>query len=304
MKSLTIVTPCFNEAENIRTCVLAVVQAVGSSDFQHLFIDNKSTDDSLAVLYRLKEEFPHLRVLSNSHNVGVFSSLHRALREVKTEWVVPFFAADLQDPARVIREMIDLQKETGAESIFAIRSIRAEKWLLSLMRSTFYRVLRSATKGAYVIGTSEFCLIRVKAIRPLLQLNDPSPFLRVYLSQLSGDVRYIDFKMEARTKGSSSANIFSLVDDAMNGISLVLPPVFSKIMVASAFTLVIGLVMTIFALIDIAFLPFNFGQLFSVGIIVSGFSMLFGLVALVGQYVYLIHNQVRTRVVANTIEHF
>jgi len=304
MQSLTVVTPCFNEAENLRSCVVAALENVGNKNFQHLFIDNCSTDDSLTVLSSLKEEFPHLRVFSNSHNVGVFSSLQRALREVKTEWVIPFFAADLQDPPSVMRKMIELQKETGCDSVFAIRASRSENIFLTLMRRIFYRILRSSTRGAYVIGTSEFCLIRFDAIKQLAQLNDPNPFLRVYLSQLSGDVRYVDFKMEARTKGKSSANIFSLVDDAINGISLVLPSVFSKVLVASGFTLVLGTAITIFSLIDILFLPFSYEQLFSVGIIISGFSMLFGLVALVGQYVYLIHNQVRTRVVANTIEHF
>jgi hypothetical protein len=110
--------------------------------------------------------------------------------------------------------------------------------------------------------------------------------------------------MESRTNGKSSANFFSLVDDALNGISLVLPSVFSKILLLSVLTFVSGVGLTLFSLVDILFLPLSLEQLFSIGVSITGFSVLFGLVALVGQYVYLIHSQIRTRVVANTIEHF
>lgn len=302
MNSITVVTPCLNEAANLRDCIIAVKNEIGEMGFDHIFIDNASTDDSLHVLVKLKEEFPHIRVLSNSYNVGVFSSIQRALREIKTEWVVPFFAADLQDPAHVIRAMIEVQKSEECDSVFAVRADRRESKALSILRNLFYRVLRNATKGAYVIGTSEFCLIRFDAIKQLIQLNDPNPFLRIYLSQISGNVRYVEYKMEARQKGKSSASVFSLVDDALNGLSLVLPSVFSRVLLGSGVSLIMGIGLTLYSVFDIFLLPFNREGLLPIGITLMGFSVLFGLVAVVGHYVYLIHNSLRAGNVATTSE--
>jgi glycosyltransferase involved in cell wall biosynthesis len=297
-----VITPCFNEAKNIRDCVEAVRYQLEDKSFEHILIDNASTDDSISVLSALKEEFPHVRVLTNSHNVGVFSSIQRALGEVRTEWVVPFFAADLQDPPEVIKGMVELQRETGSDSVFGIRSNRSEPKYMSIMRKVFYGFLRSATRGSYVIGTSEFCLIRFEVIRQLLQLNDPNPFFRIYLSQLRGNVKYLTFNMQSRTKGKSSATFFSLMDDALNGLTLVLPSVFSRILFGSFIFLSIGLALIIYSLIDIAFLPSSLEQLFPIGITLTGFAFLIGLVAVVGHYVYLVHSSVRAKIFARTSE--
>ena len=80
MKMLSVITPCFNESENLRVCIESLVDALPGIEYEHVFIDNFSTDSTLKDLIELKKEFPHLRILSNSQNVGVFSSIHRALR--------------------------------------------------------------------------------------------------------------------------------------------------------------------------------------------------------------------------------
>ena len=303
MTLLTIVTPCFNEASNLRKCVLGVVESLGDLKFEHIFIDNASTDDSVEILANLKESFPHIRILRNSSNVGVFSSIQRALREVRTDWVIPFFAADLQDPPKVISEMLELQRATECDSVFAIREDRMESRVLLSLRTLFYRVLKMATKGSYVTGTSEFCLIRRTSVKQLLELQDPSPFLRIYLSQLRGNVRYVKYSMGARKGGKSSATIFTLLDDALNGLSLVLPSVFSRIMVMSFFSLIVGILVTVYATVDAFFLPLSYEGLLVVGITLIGFSFLMGLVSIVGHYIYLIHSNIRTANVATTKEH-
>jgi len=302
MQSLSVITPCFNEENNLQDCVVQVKEALQGLQFQNIFIDNSSTDESVAVLRRLKNEFPHVRILTNSQNVGVFSSMQRALRVVNTEWVIPFFAADLQDPAEVMREMVELQKSSQRDSVFGVRASRIEKRWLLVLRRMFYSVLKLSSGGAYVSGTSEFCLIRSSVARQLIQIEDPNPFLRIYLSQLRGDVKYVKFQMQERLKGESSANLFSLVDDALNAFSIILPSIFSRLLVYAVSGIGLGILIILFSVIDYFWLPIALENLFTVGVISIGFSFLVAMNSVIGHYVYIIHNQVRRKLMAKTEE--
>jgi glycosyltransferase involved in cell wall biosynthesis len=302
MNSLTVVTPCFNEEENLEDCVAQVLKILNGISFEHIFIDNASTDSSVAVLKNLKKRYPHIRILQNSQNVGVFSSMQRALKVIDSPWVIPFFAADQQDPAEIILEMIKIQEKTKCDSVFGVRASRVEKkWLLAL-RSIFYRVLKNNSSGSYVSGTSEFCLIRSEVAQQLTRIEDPNPFLRIYLSQLRGNVEYVNFQMQERQKGKSSANLYTLVDDALNAFSIILPSVFSRLLVNSILGIAFGISLLGVSLIDLLFLPFHFEKLSLIGLVISGFSFLVGLNAVVGHYVYIIHNQIRKKLTIETTE--
>jgi glycosyltransferase involved in cell wall biosynthesis len=302
MKMLSVITPCWNESENLRDCIIELQKVLDQIDYEHIFIDNSSTDDTLAKLLDLKTEFPQIRVFANSQNVGVFSSIQRALRVVRGNWVVPFFAADLQDPPTVILEMIKLQEKTNSDSVFAVRETRSENAFIFFLRKMFYRIIRQTTEKSYVSGTSEFCLIKSSVAFQIAEIEDANPFLRLYLSQLRGKVQYVNFAMKERNKGKSSANLFSLTDDALNAFSLVLPSVFSRILIGSILGVAIGFLVCIFSIIDIILLPLNLEKLFTPGLILLGFSIMMGMNAVIGHYVYIIHSNVRKKLTATTVE--
>jgi len=302
MATLSVITPCFNESENVLDCIVELEASLGGIDYEHIFIDNSSTDDTLSKLLDLKSQYPHIRVLMNSQNVGVFSSIQRALRVTKGQWIVPFFAADLQDPPAVILEMIRVQESTNSDSVFAVRKTRTENAFLFALRKIFYRIIRQTTAKSYKSGTSEFCLIQSKVAVQIAEIEDANPFLRLYLSQLRGKVEYVDFAMKERNKGKSSASLFSLTDDALNAFSLVLPSVFSRILIGSFVGITIGLLICIYSIIDLLVLPFGLEKLFTPGLILLGFSIMIGINAVIGHYVYIIHSNVRKKLTATTTE--
>jgi len=302
MKTLSVVTPCFNESENVLDCIIELQAALQGIDYEHIFIDNFSSDDTLRKLLDLRSQYPHVRVLANSQNVGVFSSIQRALREAKGNWVVPFFAADLQDPPKIIREMIRIQESSSCDSVFAVRETRSENAIIFFLRRIFYKIIRLSTEKSYVSGTSEFCLIQSKVARQIVEIEDANPFLRLYLSQLRGKVEYVNFAMKERNKGKSSANIFTLTDDALNAFSLVLPSVFSRILIASLLGITIGLLVCAYSIVDLLLLPSSLEKLFTPGLILLGFSIMMGINAVIGHYVYIIHSNVRKKLNAITTE--
>jgi glycosyltransferase involved in cell wall biosynthesis len=300
--SITVITPCFNEELNLRECVVKVKEALSSHDLEHIFIDNASLDNSVAELIKLKNEFVHLKILQNSQNVGAFSSIQRALSHVSTEWVVPFYAADLQDPPNVLSEMMSVQEKTDCDSVFGVRATRDEKKWLFAFRRLFYKILNYASNKSYVNGTSEFCLIRSENAKKIGLIRDSNPFLRIYLSQLKGKAEYVPYKMEPRKEGKSSANIFTLFDDALNAFSIILPSVFSRMLVVSIVGSFIGLAVTTYSLLDIMILPFNLERLLTPGIVILCFSVIIGINSIIGHYAYLIHLQVRNKLEILTVE--
>ena len=302
MASISVITPCFNEELNLRECVLKVKEALSSHDLVHILIDNASLDDSILELMKLKKEFSHLKILQNSQNVGAFSSIQRALNYVNTEWVVPFYAADLQDPPSVLSEMMVIQEKTGCDSVFGVRATREEKKWLFALRKVFYKILNYASNKSYVNGTSEFCLIKSESAKKIGLIRDSNPFLRIYLSQLKGNAEYVPYKMVPRKEGKSSANIFTLFDDALNAFSIILPSIFSRLLVASIMGAILGLSVTTYSLLDILFLPFSLERLFTPGIVILCFSVIIGINSIIGHYVYLIHLQVRNKLDISTVE--
>jgi glycosyltransferase involved in cell wall biosynthesis len=306
MDSLSVVTPCFNEEENVERCIVETLTTIRAFSqnihFEHIFIDNNSSDRTIEKLVALKARFPHIRILQNSQNVGAFSSIQRGLRAATSEWIVPFLAADCQDPPELIAQMIALRDKTNCDAVFGIRESRAEGVALLSMRKVFYFILRKLSKTGYKAGVSEFCLIQKSDALKIVQINDPNPFLRVYLNQLPGKVEYLPFHMNARTKGTSSANLFTLIDDALNAFSLVLPSVFSRTLVLSALLAFLGISISIYGVINNLFLQASTLPMITTGLILTVLSLLFALNSIIGHYVYIIHDQVRQKLTIDTKE--
>jgi glycosyltransferase involved in cell wall biosynthesis len=303
---LTIISPCFNESLNLFELVKRTEKAVRSFDpkleYEHILIDNASTDNSLEILNQLKKSFPQVRILKNAENVGVFSSIQRAMKESRGRWLVPFLASDMQDPPEVITQFLAAQISTNCDAVFGIRKKRHESAFLFVLRKVFYFILRNFISGKkYVSGTSEFCLIKRDVSLGLIEFDDPNPFLRIYLSKMTKNVEYVEFTMDARVKGKSSANLFTLLDDALNAFSIIMPSVFSRLIV-----FVIPTSIVLFFTFFVTFILSVTGRVNFFYVIVSLLFLLFSLVffiqLLIGHYIFILHSQVRKRPIVQTQE--
>lgn len=305
---LSVVSPCFNEADNLRECIQRTLHAVMEFDpdlqFEHIFIDNASQDGSLDQLINLRHEYRHIRILRNDDNVGVFKSIQKGIAYCRGQWVVPFLASDNQDPPELITEFLRIKQNASCDSVFGIRKTRIEsKWLLSV-RKLFYFFLKIALGGEYKSGTSEFCLLKRDVAIKLISIEDKNPFLRIYLSKLHGDVRYIEYEMVSRKRGKSSTSFFTLVDDALNAFSIVIPSLFSRLLVLAIPTFLLSLILFFCFLILFFILGrnayLNWVMIFSF-LSISSFTIL--ILALIGHYVFITHQHLRTGKLSSTEEY-
>jgi glycosyltransferase involved in cell wall biosynthesis len=297
--NLTIISPCFNESANIEELVERTHNAVKSFSekvvYEHILIDNASSDNSIEIMKKVRERFPQVRILQNSENAGVFSSIQRAMKLSRGEWLIPFLASDMQDPPEIVALLLGRQLETDCDAVFGVRKKRKESYSLFILRKFFYFLLRKFISGRkYVSGTSEFCLIKKNLSLNIIENEDPNPFLRIYLSKLTSNIEYVNFSMVERKGGKSSANLFTLLDDALNAFSIIMPSVFSRLMV-----FVIPFSLTTFLCVIVS-LPFTFsGSLhFSYLLILLAIQVVFAILfiqLLIGHYIFILHSQIRKK---------
>ena len=136
-KLISVLTPCLNESTNVRDCHLAVRRlfetALADYDYEHVFCDNASTDDTVEILRGLAREDRRVKVIVNARNFGPFRSAFNGLLSARGDAVVVFLAADLQDPPELIVDFVR-RWESGYEVVYGVRRRREESWLLALLR--------------------------------------------------------------------------------------------------------------------------------------------------------------------------
>jgi glycosyltransferase involved in cell wall biosynthesis len=127
MKTISIVTPCFNEEDGIRECYETVrhvfEQNLPGLRREHVFCDNASTDSTVRILREIAQSDPDVRVIVNSRNFGILNNTYNGVMNTSGDAVILFLPADLQDPPELIPEFVRLWSE-GYEIVFGIRSER------------------------------------------------------------------------------------------------------------------------------------------------------------------------------------
>ena len=104
MKLISIVTPCYNEEDNVENTyrrVKALFESLGQYRYEHLFIDNCSRDGTVEILRRLAAQDKNVKVIVNSRNFGHIRSPMHAFLQTRGDAVIPV-VADLQDPLSLI----------------------------------------------------------------------------------------------------------------------------------------------------------------------------------------------------------
>lgn len=223
MKTISVVTPCFNEAENVEACrdAVAALFAPGAPlegyGREHIFADNDSSDGTQDILRALAAADPAMKIILNARNYGPFRSNFNALRAATGDAVVVFLPADLQDPAEMIPEFVALW-ETGVEVVAGARINRQESLALRTCRSIFYRTVRSLSDIDIPVNVGEFQLLDRKVWEAVVSHDDHYPYIRGIIASVGFRRVIVPYTWVARRSGISKNNLPRLMDQALNGI--------------------------------------------------------------------------------------
>ena len=296
-KKISIVTPCYNEEENLMELYERIQDAMALLDYEyeHILIDNASTDNSRAILCQLAKNDPRVKVIFNTRNFGHIRSPYYAVLQADGDAVVAM-ASDLQDPPERIPEFVQKWEE-GYKVIIGVKTKSQESGLFYLLRTGYYRVLRSLSDVPLIENFTGFGLYDQQVIKILRQLNDPYPYFRGLIADIGYEIARIEFTQPRRKRGISKNNFYTLYDLAMLGLTgytkipLRIATMFG--FVSSAISFLVGLVYLIYKLL--------FWQQFSLGsapIVIGLFflgSVQLLFLGIVGEYIGAIYTQVMKR---------
>ncbi|MET0370168.1 MAG: glycosyltransferase family 2 protein [Sphingobium sp.] len=223
MKTISIVTPCFNEADNVEACrdAVAALFAPGAPlegyGREHIFADNDSSDGTQDILRALAAADPAMKIILNARNYGPFRSNFNALRAATGDAVVVFLPADLQDPAEMIPQFVALW-ESGVEVVAGARINRQESLALRTCRAIFYRTVRRLSDIDIPVNVGEFQLLDRKVWEAVVSHDDHYPYIRGIIASVGFRRVIVPYTWAARRSGISKNNLPRLMDQALNGI--------------------------------------------------------------------------------------
>jgi glycosyltransferase involved in cell wall biosynthesis len=300
VKTISIITPCFNEAENLQECVdrLRIVMESKASeyDYEHILADNASTDASKEKLIELATRDPRVKVIVNSRNVGPFSNMWNAMKSATGDAVIPMLPADLQDPPEVIPQFIKAWEE-GNLIAYGIRASRDESIFLRISRNIYYRLITKFASEVIPRNSGEFLLADRKVIDSVLTLKDEYPYIRGLIAQTGVKSCKISYNWETRKRGKSRNSLLDLVDQAINGfVATSRAPARATLLLGfmcSALGILGAIATFIVFLVNRNDVQVGIPTLMVTGLFFGGLQLLF--LGLIGEYVLSIHNQVRPR---------
>ena len=218
-KKISIVTPLFNEAENVIVLCdrISAVMRGSPYRYEHLCIDNCSTDDTLRILRERALTDSNLKIIVNSRNFGYIRSSFHALLQAKGDAVV-LIASDLQDPPEIIEEFIN-KWSSGFKSVMAVKAVSDESSLMFLIRKLYYKTIGRISEVSLVPNATGSGLFDRAVIEILRELKDPYPYFRGLVCEIGYPIATVLFKQPRRVRGVTSQNFYSLYDMAMLGIT-------------------------------------------------------------------------------------
>ena len=300
-KLISVVTPCYNEQDNVAACYEAVKAVferdLPSYDLEHIFCDNASTDGTVGRLRQLASHDRRVKVILNARNFGPFRSTYNGLMATQGDAVLVLLAADLQDPPELLPQFIAKWRE-GYQVVYGVKVKREEGLVIRLVRDVYYRTVSRFANITIPTNVSEFQLVDRVVIDALRQCDDYYPYIRGMIANCGFSVAGIPYTWKARKKGFSKNRLYHLIDQGLNGL-------ISFTNIPMRFCMFLGLAVAsfsvVYALFSLALNLFYYRQLAPSGIptlivssfLFSGLQLFF--FGVQGEYIAAIHFQVRKR---------
>ena len=218
-KTISIVTACYNEEENVLNLynqVREVMAGIGRYEYEHIFIDNSSRDNTVAILKSIAAQDKNVKIIVNARNFGHIRSPIHALFQARGDAVISI-VADLQDPPQMIADMVR-EWENGAYCVLGIKRASEEASLMFWLRKQYYRLVERISSIETIQNFTGFGLYDRKVIELVRSFEDPYPYFRGMIAEIGLPTVKLMYDQPARKFGTTNNNWYSLYDIGMLGI--------------------------------------------------------------------------------------
>jgi glycosyltransferase involved in cell wall biosynthesis len=276
--------------------VRAAIASLGEGYvYEHIFIDNASTDNTLGALKQLAAQDKNVKVIRNTRNFGHIRSPHHALLQARGDVVISI-VADLQDPPEMLVEMIRAW-ESGIRVVIGVKQSSDETGLMFWIRKGYYRTVKRLSGIETYDNFTGFGLYDRVVVEAIRAMGDPYPYFRGMIAELGYERLEIPYHQPARKRGITANNFYTLYDMAMLGITN-LSKVPLRVAVFAGFG---GSILSILMAMAYFVYKLIYWKQFSVGIaplVIGGFlfsSLQLLFLGILGEYVGSIHTMVLNR---------
>lgn len=216
MKKISVLIPTYNESENVIPLADAIVSEFNKLpeyDYEIIFIDNKSTDDTREKIRQLNHINIKIKAIFNAKNFGQNNSPYYGLTQTTGDCAI-LMCADFQDPVEMIPTLIKKWEE-GHKIVSCIKTTSKENKFVRFLRTCYYKLIKKFSDVEQIEHYTGFGLYDRSFLDVLRNLNDPTPFLRGIVAELGSERIDIPYEQQRRKAGKSKNNFFSLYDIAM-----------------------------------------------------------------------------------------
>lgn len=218
---LSLVVPCYNEAENVKPFQDAVVHAFAQCgyDYEIVYIDDGSTDATLHNLKKLHaQQSCPVKVVSFSRNFGKEAALYAGLQHASGDYI-SLIDADLQQRPEIVRDMVRrLDEQPEYDVIAAYQDRRHEGKALSFFKKCFYRLINKLSSVKLRADASDFRTFRRSVAESILSLAEYHRFSKGIFSFVGYNTCFIPYAACERAAGTTKWNFRKLMNYAIDGI--------------------------------------------------------------------------------------
>lgn len=295
INKISIVTATFNEEKNIEKISndISIEMQKLHIDYEHIIIDNNSTDQTQNIIRKLCKKNKNVKAIFNSRNYGHTRSPYYAILQSSGDATI-LLAADFQDPIELIPDLIK-KWQSGSKAVFLQRKSSKENLITEIIKLTFYKFINFISEVNLIEKTTGSGIFDKSIISELKTIEDPDPYFRGMISEISANIDIIEFDQPSRLYGSSKNNFYTLFDLGVNAI-IKHSKIPLRIMTIGGFVLSIVLIIvaTFFFIYKIIYWDkFQLGLAPIILGVFFGFSVLIFMLGTIGEYIGVILKQVR-----------
>lgn len=218
MSLITIITPTYNEAKNIKELSLLIKNICESNkiNYEQLIIDNNSTDGTIEAIRELASKNRNIKAILNLSNFGHTRSPYYALLQAEGDAAIIMYS-DFQSPPDLIPKYYN-QWKAGSKVVLGRRKIVSDGFFLKILKSFYYNFLCKISNNRMERNITGEGLYDKSAINILKTIKDPYPYLRGLIFELGFQIDFVDFDQPRRKGGVTKNNLYTLFDLGLVGV--------------------------------------------------------------------------------------
>ncbi len=219
-QKVSLIIPCFNEEESLNLLYEEICNSTCdlSYEFEIIFIDDGSSDNTLDIICNLARKDLRVRYYSFSRNFGKEAAMYAGLRYATGDFVA-IMDADMQDPPSLLGQMLQILETQNYDSVATRRvSRKGEPPIRSFFARSFYKIINKISQVNVVDGARDFRLMKRKMVDAILSMPESNRFSKGIFGWVGFKTYWLSYENIERRAGETKWSFFKLLKYAIGGI--------------------------------------------------------------------------------------